>query len=93
MNRKTLLYTALIAVCFLYAGSAYMSQFYRLTSLYDGATVDIITSGWNYLFQAIGIAVFCIGLFKCPRIFGRRMLFFVLLISGAFFMALSQLSR
>lgn len=53
-----LIYGGIIAVCFLYTGSAYMSQFYRLMEMYDGVTVDLITSGWNYIMQAIGIAIF-----------------------------------
>lgn len=86
-----LIYGGIIAVCFLYTGSAYMSQFYRLMELYDGATVDLITSGWNYIMQAIGIAVFALGLWRKPSFFGRKWLFISLLLIGGVFMALSQL--
>ncbi len=88
-----ILYTAIIAVCYLYTGSAYMSQFYRLMEFYDGTTVDIITSGWNYLLQAAGIGLFCLGLWKKPDVFRKKTLFAVLLATGALFMAASQLAQ
>lgn len=86
-----LIYGGIIAVCFLYTGSAYMSQFYRLMELYDGAAVDLITSGWNYIMQAIGIAIFALGLWRKPSFFGRKWLFISLLLIGGVFMSLSQL--
>ncbi len=92
-KRPALLYTAIIAVCFFYTGSAYMSQFYRLMGLFDGAAVDEITSGWNYLCQAAGIGLFCLGLRKDPKRFGDKRLFAALLLTGAVFMLASQLAR
>ena len=92
MKKKYLLYSLIIAVCFLYTGSAYMSQFYRLMDLCDGVTVDVITSGWNYLLQAAGIGLFSVGLLKRPEVFGRMRTFQILLASGAVFMAVSQVA-
>ncbi len=86
-----LIYGGIIAVCFLYTGSAYMSQFYRLMELYDGVRVDRITSGWNYILQAVGIAAFALGLWRKPSFFGRKRLFVSLLLIGGIFMTLSQL--
>lgn len=85
-------YIGIIAICFLYVGSAYMSQSYRLMDFYDERTVDIISSVFNYLMQAIGILIFSLGLVKRPEIFGKRKTFIVLLVTGAFFMIASQLS-
>ena len=92
-GKNFLIYILIVAVCYLYTGSAYMSQFYRLMDYYDDITVDIITSGWNYLLQAAGIGIFMAGLYKKPKVFGNKMLFVVLLGTGAIFMAVSQLSQ
>ena len=92
-RNRTIFYSALIAVCFFYTGSAYMSQSYRLMAWYDPLTVDLITSVGNYLFQAAGIALFSLGLRKAPSVFGKRRLFAVLLAAGVFFMAVTQLSE
>ncbi len=91
MKKRSLIAPLLVGVCFLYAGSAYMSQFYRLMDYYDDVTLDIITSGWNYLLQALGILIFSLGLWKFPNIFGKKKLFLCLLATGLVFMALCQL--
>ena len=86
-------YIGIIALCFLYVGSAYMSQSYRLMNFYDERTVDIISSVLNYLLQAVGILFFSLGLVKKPEIFSKRKTFIVLLVTGAFFMIVSQISN
>lgn len=94
MKKPTnLTYIGIIAVCFLFAGSAYMSQSYRLMDYYDERTVDIISSVCNYLLQGLGILIFSLGLHKKPEIFKQRKFFIILLASGAFFMAISQLAN
>ena len=85
-------YAAIIAVCFLYTGSAYMSQCFRLMDFYDEKTVDLISSFLNYLCQALGMLIFSAGLLKKPEIFRKKKLFAAFLVSGTAFMALSQLS-
>lgn len=91
MKKRSVIAPLLVGVCFLYAGSAYMSQFYRLMDYFDDVTLDIITSGWNYLLQALGILIFSLGLWKFPNIFGKKKLFLCLLATGLVFMALCQL--
>ena len=94
MKKKAILICiGIIAVCFLYTGSAYMSQSFRLMAFYSERTVDIITSVFNYLLQGIGILLFSVGLNKLPDLFGKRKFFIYLLITGALFMCLSQLSN
>ena len=70
-----------------------MSQFYRLMDYYDDISIDIITSGYNYLLQALGILIFMLGLNKKAKYFSKKALFIILLVSGSFFMAISQLSN
>ena len=84
------LYCGIIGICFLYTGSAYMSEYYRLMPHYDGVMIDVITSVIFYLFQALGIGVFSFGLYKKPEIFKKRKLFVILLATGAVFMFLGQ---
>lgn len=88
-----LLYPAIIAICFLYTGSAYMSQSFRLMDFYSGQTVDIITSTFNYFFQGAGILLFSLGLSRYPDLFGKRKLFVYTLIAGSVFLCLMQLSN
>lgn len=92
-KNQYLIYIGIIAVCFLYTGSAFMSQSFRLMEYYPEKIVDIITSIFNYLFQAIGISLFLLGLRYHPNKISNRKLFICLLVSGAFFMSLSQLSN
>lgn len=89
-GRRSLLCGAVVAVCFLYAGSAYMSQFARLTAFYDERTVDLITSCWNYLLQAAGISLYMLGLRFRPSLFRDMRLFAALLAAGLPAMAVMQ---
>ncbi|MBP5261951.1 MAG: helix-turn-helix transcriptional regulator [Clostridiales bacterium] len=91
-NRRSFIYPAIIATCFLYAGSVYMSQFYRLIDVCDGETVDLITSCGNYICQALGLIAFMIGFRFLPKVFGNKRAFAVLIMVGTVFMILSQLS-
>ena len=82
----------IIAICFLYTGSVYMSQFYRLTEFYDAKQVDLITSFWNYLLQGGGIFM-GILLFKKHSDTGvLRKWFAVLLLCGLPFAGIMQLA-
>ena len=89
-GRRTLLCGAVVAACFLYAGSAYMSQFARLTAFYDERTVDLITSCWNYLLQAAGILLYMLGLRARPSLFRDGRFFAALLATGLPAMAVMQ---
>lgn len=92
-NKNVLIYTGIVSICFLYTGSAFMSQSFRLMEFYSEQTVDIITSVFNYILQAAGILFFSVGLNKYPSKVSSRKLFIYLLITGSFFMCLSQLSN
>lgn len=92
-TKNTIYCLAIISICYLYAGSAYMSQFYRLMDHFDERMVDIITSGINYLLQAAGIGLFSLGLRISPRWFDPRKLFIVSLITGLPFMFTAQFAH
>lgn len=93
MKKNVIIYVLIIGLCFLYTGSAYMSEFYRLTHFYDETKVDLITSAYNYCLQAIGIMIYIYGLKKNNKFFFNKNSFVLLLISGSIFMAISQLSN
>ena len=82
----------LIAVCFLYTGSAYMSQFYRLIPFYDAERVDLITSCLNYALQAGGMLAFLLGMRNNPALFSSSRFFTVTLMLGLPFMIWMQLA-
>ena len=86
-------YVFVIAMCFLYSGSVYMSQCFRLLNYYDETTTDIITSGYNYILQALGIAFFIYFLNKKISKFYTNKVFIISLIIGSIFMALIQLNN
>ena len=92
-NNKAILYTLLVAFCFFYTGSAYMSQMYLLTDYYGDDVVDLITSGLNYLLQALGITIFIICIRKWPVAFRRKNTFIATLIAGIPLMAIMLLSE
>ncbi len=53
----------------------------------------MVSSVFNYFFQALGILIFSLGLVKLPKLFGNRKLFILLLVTGSLFMTLSQLAN
>lgn len=86
-NNKAILYTMLVAFCFFYTGSAYMSQMYLLTNYFSDEMVDLITSGLNYFLQAAGILLFIFGIHKSSRVFRKKNTFILLLLIGIPMMA------
>ena len=86
-ENPTLLYILIIAACFFYTGSAYMSQMYLLTDYYSDEAVDIITSALNYGLQALGMLLFMLGMKKLPSLFRKKQPFIAILATGTPFMA------
>ncbi len=74
VNRQCVFLAALIGIGFLWSGTAYMVQVYRLLSFLDGGTVNLLACGLYYVFQAIGIGVFALLSAKYPTVAGRRAL-------------------
>lgn len=61
---KTYTYiAALIGLGFLWTGTAYIAQAYRLLDLLDGGTVNLLTCGAYYVLQAAGVGIVAL-LFK-----------------------------
>jgi DNA-binding CsgD family transcriptional regulator/MFS family permease len=67
-ENRWILYSGVIAICFLWTGAAYISQVYRLFGLYDTSQMDIISQVLYYLMQALGLAVFSVLIKRFPGI-------------------------
>ncbi len=78
MLRKTfLLPTGIIALYFLWGGSAYISQMYRLYGFLSPEKVDFIAMGVNYASQVIGIVLFSLLLWYAPAIGSKSSLYVI----------------
>ena len=67
-------YVLLIGLGFLWTGTAYIIQAYRLFRYLDGAMVNILTCGIYYICQIIGIIIVSILYEKSPKIGSGRIL-------------------
>ncbi len=63
---------ALIGVNFLWSGTAYIMQTYRLLGFLDGSSANLLVCGLYYLFQAAGVGVTSLLFAKQPRFAGGR---------------------
>ena len=65
VQNKYLYFAALIGIGFLWTGSAYIVQAYRLLGFLDGGTVNLLVCGAYYVCQAAGIGI--VGLLFAKR--------------------------
>jgi DNA-binding CsgD family transcriptional regulator len=93
MNRKRFaLYSAIVALGFLWTGSSYISQMYRLQEFFPPGRVDVIVLRWNYLAQAGGIAIYAVFLWRKPAVTSRRSAFIWIMLFDAALMVLTLTS-
>ncbi len=87
MNRRRFwLYSGIIALGFMWTGSSYISQMYRLEHFLTPRKVDIVALRWNYLAQAAGIIIYSVLLSAKPHITGRRSFFVWIMVADAVLM-------
>ena len=65
MRSKYLYYISLIGLGFLWTGTAYITQAYRMLGMLDGGTVNLLVCGAYYVCQAAGIGA--VGLMFAKR--------------------------
>ncbi|MDY4840223.1 MAG: helix-turn-helix transcriptional regulator [Lachnospiraceae bacterium] len=86
---KTTIYTCLlIALCFLWTGSGYLSWMYHLLDFYPPQKVDILTEVVGYIFQVFGLALVAI----CEKkhgFFNKTILFIGIALFDYLFITLS----
>lgn len=73
-RNKYLYFTALIGLGFLWTGTAYIFQAYRMLGLLDGGTVNLLVCGVYYICQAVGIGTVGLLFAKYAAIAGGRVL-------------------
>ena len=93
MKKQTYLYCGVIALSFLWTGSAYISLAYRLMVHYTPYQIDLYQVVWGYLLQVLGMVVFALGVKKRPEIFRKNLFFAVLLITEAIVISVGILSN
>ncbi|NLV63709.1 MAG: hypothetical protein GXY12_10040, partial [Clostridiaceae bacterium] len=92
MKKQTYLYCGVIALSFLWTGSAYISLAYRLMVHYTPYQIDLYQVVWGYLLQVLGMVVFALGVKKRPEIFRNNLFFTVVLIIEAIVISVAILS-
>lgn len=74
LNRRGLFVAALIGLGFLWSGTAYIVQSYRLLNFFDGGTVNLLVCGLYYVCQAAGVGIASLFFAKRPAIASGRAL-------------------
>ncbi len=81
VHQRYLLVAALIGLGFLWSGTAYMMQAFRLLSFLDGGTVNLLVCGLYYVCQAAGVGIVAILFAKRSAVAGGRALPFYISIA------------
>lgn len=92
VKKQAYLYCGVIALSFLWTGSAYISLAYRLMVNYTSYQIDIYQVVLGYLLQVLGIAVFALGVKRRAKIFKRNYFFTIILIIEAIVISVGILS-
>lgn len=87
-NKTTIFTCLLIALCFLWTGSGYLSWMYHLLDFYSSQRVDVLTEVAGYIFQVFGLVLVAICYIK-HRFFNKTILFTGIVLLDYLFMALS----
>lgn len=82
-RNRFILYSAIVALGFLWTGSSYISQMYRLQGFFSPGQVDVIALRWNYLAQAGGVALYAFLLWRRPRTVSKRSFFMCIMFLDA----------
>ncbi len=93
LKKQAYLYCGIIALSFLWTGSAYISLTYRLMADYTSYQIDLYQVVFGYLLQVLGIAAFAFGIKKHPEIFKKNLFFTVILIIEAIVISVGILSN
>lgn len=91
-RNRFILYSAIVALGFLWTGSSYISQMYRLQAFFSPGQVDIIALRWNYLAQAGGLALYALFLWRQPKIVSKRFFFIYVMLLDAVLIVLTLTS-
>ncbi len=73
-TKKYLFYILIIGLGFLWTSVAYITQAFRLLTMLDGETVNLISCGAYYVCQAAGVGIVAILFSKRPDFAGGKLL-------------------
>ena len=83
--------SVIIALCFLWTSTGYLSWMYHLLDFTEASAVDWLTEVIGYLFQAIGILIFSLFLKRKTNFFSKKSVFIACIGADFVFMILSVL--
>lgn len=93
MKKHLYLYGGIIALSFLWTGSAFISVAYHLLDFYSSSQIDIYHVIIGYLLQVCGMLLFSTGLRFRPNFFSKRAFFITVLVAEAVAITLAILSE
>ena len=83
MRKQAFFYGGIIAVSFLWTGSAFISVTYHMMAFFSSAQLDMYMSVGGYLAQVLGMAAVAAGAYLRPEVFQKRHFFSVVMILEA----------
>ena len=89
--RINLQYSIIIALCFLWTSTGYLSWMYHLLDYVDASSVDWLTEVIGYIFQAVGLLSFSLVLKYKTDLFKKKSLFIICIGIDFLFIILSTL--
>ena len=89
--RVNLQYSVIIALCFLWTSTGYLSWMYHLLDYAEASSVDLLTEVIGYIFQAIGLLSFSLVLKHKKDLFTKKSVFIICIGIDFIFIILSTL--
>ena len=83
----------IIALCFLWTSTGYLSWMYHLLDFAESYSVDCLTEVIGYLFQAIGLFIFSIVIKRYRNLFLKKSSFIACIVADFAFIILSALTN
>ena len=90
--RVNLQYSVIIALCFLWTSTGYLSWMYHLLDFTEAASADWLTEVIGYIFQAIGLLCFSLVLKHKKDLFTKKSVFIICIGIDFIFIILSTLA-
>jgi len=83
LRKQAFFYGGIIAVSFLWTGSAFISVAYHMMAFFPSAQLDMYMSVGGYLAQVLGMAAVAAGAYLRPEVFQKRHFFSAVMILEA----------
>lgn len=92
-HKSNLQCSLIIALCFLWTSTGYLSWMYHLLDFAESASVDWVTEVIGYLFQAFGIFIFSLVIKRKERLLYNKSVFIACIGADFIFIILATLSN